>query len=102
MHNQGIPNRALKRMIADCNCEQLANNPKNADVTLLPDFSCHTLRHTLATRMCEMGINLKVIQDVLGHSDFSTTMNVYTDATSDFKKKEFQTLEKLLKGGSAE
>lgn len=31
-----------------------------------------------------------------------TTMNVYTDATSDFKKKEFQTLEKLLKGGSAE
>jgi integrase len=43
-----------------------------------------------------------VIQDVLGHSDFSTTMNVYTDATSDFKKKEFQTLEKLLKGGSAE
>lgn len=69
---------------------------------LLPNFSCHTLRHTFATRMCEMGINLKVIQDVLGHSDFSTTMNVYTDATSDFKKKEFQTLEKLLKGGSAE
>ena len=29
-------------------------------------------------------------------------MNVYTDATSDFKKKEFQTLEKLLKGVSAE
>ena len=28
-------------------------------------------------------------------------MNVYTDATSDFKKKEFRTLEKLLKGGSA-
>lgn len=30
------------------------------------------------------------------------TMNVCTDVTSDFKKKEFQTLEKLLKGGSAE
>jgi hypothetical protein len=29
-------------------------------------------------------------------------MNVYTDATSDFKKIDFQTLEKLLKGGSAE
>ena len=29
-------------------------------------------------------------------------MNVYTDATSDFKKKEFLPLEKLLKGGSAE
>ncbi|MFR8294661.1 MAG: tyrosine-type recombinase/integrase [Ruminococcus sp.] len=70
---------------------------KSENVTLLPDFSCHTLRHTFATRMCEMGINLKVIQDVLGHSDFSTTMNVYTDATSDFKRKNFRPLKSFSK-----
>lgn len=69
----------------------------------MPNFSCHTLRHTFATRMCEMGINLKVIQDVLGHADFDTTMNVYTDATKDFKLQEFRELDRLISnGGSSE
>lgn len=103
VHNQSTLNRALKRMIADCNREQLANNPKNADVTLLPNFSCHILRHTFATRLCESGINIKVIQDVLGHADFDTTMNVYTDATKDFKQQEFRELDRLMSnGGSSE
>lgn len=46
------------------------------------------LRHTFATRLCESGINLKVIQSVLGHADVSTTMNIYVDVTSSLKKKE--------------
>ena len=103
VHNQSTLNRALKRMIADCNREQLANHSKNADVTLLPDFSCHILRHTFATRLCESGVNIKVIQDVLGHADFDTTMNVYTDATKDFKQQEFRELDRLISnGGSSE
>lgn len=96
VHNQSTLNRALKRMINDCNREQLAGAPKNADVTLLPKFSCHILRHTFATRLCESGVNIKVIQDVLGHADFDTTMNVYTDATKDFKHKEFRELDETL------
>lgn len=67
------------------------------DVTLLPRFSCHALRHTFATRLCEAGVNIKVIQDVLGHSDFGTTMNVYTEATKDLKQKEFKSLEEFIK-----
>lgn len=103
VHNQSTLNRALKRMIADCNREQLANHSKNADVTLLPNFSCHILRHTFATRLCESGVNIKVIQDVLGHADFDTTMNVYTDATKDFKQQEFRELDRLISnGGSSE
>ena len=101
VHNQSTLNRALKRMIADCNREQFANNPKNADVTLLPNFSCHILRHTFATRLCESGVNIKVIQDVLGHADFDTTMNVYTDATKDFKLQEFRELDRLISNGSS-
>lgn len=101
VHNQSTLNRALKRMIADCNREQLANNPKNADVTLLPNFSCHILRHTFATRLCESGVNIKVIQDVLGHADFDTTMNVYTDATKDFKQQEFRELDRLISNGGS-
>ena len=64
---------------------------------LLPHFSCHSLRHTFSTRMCEAGINVKVIQDTLGHQDISTTMNIYTDATKEMKKQEFESLDNYLK-----
>ena len=55
---------------------------------LLPHFSCHSLRHTFTTRMCEAGVNIKVIQDALGHSDISTTLNIYADVTKEMKAAE--------------
>ena len=33
-------------------------------------------------------MNIKVIQDTLGHADVSTTLNIYADATKDLKKRE--------------
>lgn len=33
---------------------------------------------------------MKVVQDVLGHTDISITMNIYTDATNAMKQKAFQ------------
>ena len=75
----------------------LDNRKGNGKVVLLPNFSCHTLRHTFATRLCEAGVNIKVIQEILGHSDISTTLDIYTDATSDFKKSEMPTFEDFMK-----
>lgn len=89
LHNQASLNRALKRIIKDCNKKIIDNKKKGEVVTLLPDFSCHTLRHTFATRLVESGVNIKVVQSVLGHADFSMTMNVYADCTDEFKDKEF-------------
>lgn len=63
---------------------------------LLPNFSCHNLRHTFATRLCEAGVNIKVIQEIMGHSDITTTLDIYTDATSDFKKKEMLSFEEFI------
>lgn len=93
--HQGTLNKAIRRIIRDCNDEVLLND-ENATV-LLPHFSCHSLRHTFSTRMCEAGINVKVIQDTLGHQDISTTMNIYTDATKEMKKQEFESLDSYLK-----
>lgn len=88
VQNQGNPNKAIKRAIRDCNDEVLEKVGIESAPVLLPDFSCHNLRHTFATRLCESGINLKVIQDVLGHADVKTTMNIYVDVTKEMKKKE--------------
>ena len=89
--HQGTLNKALRRIIRDCNDEILLQGKKNP--LLLPHFSCHSLRHTFTTRMCEAGVNIKVIQDALGHADVSTTLNIYADATRDLKKSEFASFE---------
>ena len=88
VHPQGTLNKAIKRIMRDCNDQILLTHDLDTDPVLLPNFSCHNLRHTFATRLCESGINVKVIQDVLGHVDISTTMDIYVDVMNDTKKRE--------------
>ena len=90
--HQGTLNKAIRRIMRDCNQEVLeehSKHKKSGEPVLLPRFSCHSLRHTCATRLCEAGVNMKVIQDVLGHADIQTTMNIYAEATKDLKAREF-------------
>lgn len=37
-------------------------------------------------------MNVKVLQEILGHKDISTTLNIYTDVTKDTKKREISAL----------
>lgn len=96
VQHQGTLNKALRRIIRDCNQAILEKENSGKESVLLPRFSCHILRHTFATRLCEAGVNMKVIQDVLGHADISTTMNIYTDATKELKERELSSYSKYL------
>lgn len=91
VQHQGTLNKALRRIIRDCNDEILLKGEENP--VLLPRFSCHNLRHTFATRLCEADVNIKVIQDTLGHKDISTTMEIYAEATKNYKQKELGKME---------
>lgn len=101
VHHQGTLNKAIKRIMRDCNDEVLLKHDLETDPVLLPNFSCHVLRHTFATRLCESGINIKVIQSVLGHCDISTTMDIYVDVMSETKKKELANFDGYMAGARA-
>ena len=43
----------------------------------LPDMSPHDLRHSCATLLLTSGADIKSVQEILGHTNASTTLNFY-------------------------
>ena len=95
--HQGTLNKALRRIIRDCNDQVFDSPATKSERVLLPHFSCHHLRHTFTTRLIEAGTNVKVVQEILGHADISTTLDIYADVTEDTKVKTFRELENTFK-----
>ena len=51
-------------------------------------FTAHCFRDTFATRAIESGMAPKTLQEILGHSDISMTMNLYAHCMEDTKRKQ--------------
>ncbi len=62
----------------------------------LEGFHFHTLRHTYTTNLLSNGAQPKDVQELLGHSDVSTTMNVYAHATREAKRESAKLLDKVV------
>lgn len=91
-------NRVLDRIIKAYNTgEEQAAKKERRKPELLPHFSCHNLRHTFCTRFCENETNLKIIQEIMGHADITTTMDIYNEATKEKKLESFAGLEGKIK-----
>ena len=93
-------NSAIERIVRDYNREE-ENRAKEEGRTAeyIPHTTNHLLRHSFCTRLVEESckpnskINLKLIQEIMGHADFSTTMDIYTDISDRFKQEAMQKLQ---------
>ncbi len=62
----------------------------------LPDCSIHSLRHTNATLLIASGTPIKTVSKRLGHSNVSTTGNIYTHAIQSADEAAAEALEDIL------
>lgn len=67
------------------------------DSNIKGTVSVHSCRHSYATRCIEGGMQPKVLQHLLGHTDITVTMNTYCDAFDQFKDENIKAAENYFK-----
>ena len=55
----------------------------------------HDLRHTHATILLFLGVDIKTISERLGHADIQTTLNIYADVLQELDKKSTEKIDTL-------
>lgn len=63
----------------------------------IPEIKFHGLRHSFATRCIESNCDYKTVSVLLGHSNISTTLNLYVHPNMEQKKKAIEQMFKALK-----
>lgn len=63
---------------------------KYLQVAGISDANFHALRHTFATRCIEAGVDVKVLSEVLGHSNVNITLDRYVHNSIDYKKDNIE------------
>ena len=61
----------------------------------MPRVTPHVCRHTFCSKMAKSGMNPKTLQYIMGHSDISVTLNVYTHVSVDDAKEEMKRVSSL-------
>lgn len=68
------------RILDECNIESI---------------NYHALRHTFATRCIEVGVDVKTLSEILGHSNVAITLNTYVHSSMDLKRAQIEKLSKI-------
>lgn len=62
----------------------------------LPDIRFHDLRHSAATLLLSLGVHAKVVQEMLGHTQISMTMDIYSHVLPSMQQDAVSKLNTLL------
>ncbi len=63
----------------------------------LPDVRFHDLRHSAATILLSIGVPAKVVQEILGHSQISMTMDIYSHVLPDMQQEAMSKMNDLFR-----
>lgn len=70
-------NKTLKAMAKKANCS-------------IQDFTVHSLRHTYGSLLLANGVDIKIVSELLGHSDITVTYNIYIGILDEDKRKDVE------------
>lgn len=63
---------------------------ENREPVYMKPVSPHALRRSFCTRCFEAGMNIKVVQKIMGHNNYATTANIYTEVMPDKMNEEIE------------
>ena len=78
------------------------NRPDEAKIKLLPHIYPHKFRHTQAPMLFKSGAEIATISNRLGHSNVSTTANIYTHVFNNADKNASDMIENILSNNKKE
>lgn len=97
VHNTHCINSAINRICENYNAKEILDAKKeHREPVIIPHFSCHHLRHTFCSRLCENETNVKVIQEVMGHANIETTLDIYAEVNYAKKKEALENLSQKI------
>ena len=78
--NPQTVNHTIKRIANNYNADEVVRAKKeHRDPIILPNFSCHHLRHTFLYQTLRERNKFKVIQSIMGHKNIETTLDIYAE-----------------------
>ena len=84
IHKQNLVRRSFKPLLKEAG---------------LPDIRFHDLRHTAATLLLSQGVHPKIVQELLGHSNISVTLDTYSHVMPTLKRETMAKLDQLFGKG---
>ena len=92
-----IADKETKKIVKRINCEEnILSAEKNRKPNIFETVTPHDLRHAFCCRCFESGVHPKVVQALMGHADYSVTMNVYTHVSEQTISNESQKIVSLF------
>ncbi len=84
------PYQAFCRIIENYNANRQQDSPE------LPRIPLHGLRHTAATLLIGHGVDIRTVSNRLGHSNTSTTLNIYSHALEELDRSAADTMAEIF------